>query len=86
MKVLVLTDGEFITKEITNSLEDLQTIVGGYIEIPFLSQEFLAHEIDIIINEEGKYIDQHIQSEMDAGGSIGNAGGCKGGSTFIYLE
>ena len=57
MKVLVLTDGEFTTKEITNSLEDLQNIVGGYIEIPFLSQKFLEHDIDIIINEEGKFIE-----------------------------
>lgn len=57
MKVLVLSDGEFTTKEITNSLEDLQNIVGGYIEIPFLSQKFLEHDIDIIINEEGKFID-----------------------------
>jgi hypothetical protein len=57
MKVLVLSDGEFVTKEINNTLEDLQKIVGGYIEIPFLSQKFLEHEIDIIINEEGKFIE-----------------------------
>ena len=57
MKVLVLSDGEFITKEIGNNLEDLQNIVGGYIEIPFLSQKFLEHDIDIIINEEGKFIE-----------------------------
>ena len=57
MKVLVLTDGEFTTKEIGNNLEDLQNIVGGYIEIPFLSQKFLEHDIDIIINEEGKFIE-----------------------------
>ena len=58
MKVLVLSDGEFTTKEIGNNLEDLQNIVGGYIEIPFLSQKFLEHDIDIIINEEGKFIDE----------------------------
>lgn len=57
MKVLVLNDGEFTTKEIGNNLEDLQNIVGGYIEIPFLSQKFLEHDIDIIINEEGKFIE-----------------------------
>lgn len=57
MKVLVLTDGEFTTKEIGSNLEDLQNIVGGYIEIPFLSQKFLEHDIDIIINEEGKFIE-----------------------------
>lgn len=57
MKVLVLSDGELTTQEINNTLEDLQKIVGGYIEIPFLSQKFLEHEIDIIINEEGKFIE-----------------------------
>lgn len=57
MKVLVLSNGEFTTQEITNTLEGLQKIVGGYIEIPFLSQKFLEHDIDIIINEEGKFID-----------------------------
>lgn len=57
MKVLVLSNGEFTTKEIGNNLEDLQNIVEGYIEIPFLSQKFLEHDIDIIINEEGKFIE-----------------------------
>ncbi len=57
MKVLVLSDGELKEKEITNQLEDLQKIVGGYIEVPYLSKVFLEHEIDMIINEEGKYID-----------------------------
>ena len=57
MKVLVLSGGEFKEKEIKNTLEDLQQIVGGYIEIPYLSREFNENEIDIIINEEGKFID-----------------------------
>ena len=57
MKVLVLSNGELKEKEINNTLEDLQKIVGGYIEIPFLSETFLANEIDIIINEEGKFIE-----------------------------
>lgn len=57
MKVLVLSNGEFVTKEITNELKDLQEIVGGYIEIPLLSHVFNDNEIDIIINEEGKLID-----------------------------
>ena len=57
MKVLVLSNGELKPQEINNTLEDLQKIVGGYIEIPFLSQKFLEHDIDIIINEEGKYIE-----------------------------
>ena len=57
MKVLVLSNGNFETKEITNELEDLQKIVGGYIEIPFLSHKFRDNGIDTIINEEGKFIE-----------------------------
>lgn len=57
MKVLVLSNGEFTTKEITNNLEDLQKIVGGYIEIPFFGYTFNDYKIDVIINEEGKLID-----------------------------
>ena len=57
MKVLVLSDGRFETKEIDTTLENLQEIVGGYIEIPFLSKEFNENGIDVIINEEGKYIE-----------------------------
>lgn len=57
MKALVLSDGRFETKEIDNTLENLQEIVGGYIEIPFLSKEFNENGIDVIINEEGKYIE-----------------------------
>jgi hypothetical protein len=57
MKVLVLTNGNFETKEITNELEDLQKIVGGYIEIPFLKETLTKNGIDVIINEEGKFID-----------------------------
>ena len=57
MKVLVLSNGKFTKHEITNELEDLQKIVGGYIEIPFLSKVFNENEIDVIINEEGKFID-----------------------------
>lgn len=56
MKVLVLSNGELKVQEIGNELEDLQKIVGGYIEIPFLSQTFLDNGIDVIINEEGKLI------------------------------
>lgn len=57
MKVLVLSDGEFNNQEITNELKDLQNIVGGYIEIPFLSKVFNENKIDVIINEEGKFIE-----------------------------
>jgi hypothetical protein len=57
MKVLVLTNGNFETKEITNELQDLQKIVGGYIEVPFLSDMFTKNGIDVIINDEGKFIE-----------------------------
>lgn len=57
MKVLVLSDGKLEEKEIKSGLEELQKIVGGYIEIPFLSKKFFNNDIDIIINEEGKLID-----------------------------
>lgn len=57
MKVFVLSNGKLEIKEIENTLEELQKIVGGYIEIPFLSKIFVDNIIDIIINEEGKYVD-----------------------------
>lgn len=57
MNVLILNSGKLEQKNIKNTLEALQEVVGGYIEIPFISQKFLEYEIDIIINEEGKFID-----------------------------
>lgn len=57
MKVLVLNNNNFEVKEIENTLENLQKIVGGYIEVPFLSRVFNDNGIDIIINEEGKFIE-----------------------------
>lgn len=57
MKVLVLSNGKLEVKEIENTLEELQKIVGGYIEVPFLSRAFNDNGIDVIINEEGKFID-----------------------------
>ena len=57
MRVLVLSNGELQEKDIPNTLEELQKIVGGYIEIPFLSRVFNENKINIIINEEGKFID-----------------------------
>ena len=57
MKALVLSGSILKEEEIKNTLEDLQKIVGGYIEIPFLSQEFNENEIDVVINEEGKLIE-----------------------------
>ena len=57
MKVLILSGGMLEEKEIENTLEELQKIVGGYIEIPFLSRVFNENKINIIINEEGKFIE-----------------------------
>ena len=57
MKAMVLSNGELEVKEIENTLGELQKIVGGYIEIPYLSKVFAENEIDIVINEEGKFID-----------------------------
>lgn len=57
MKVLVLSNGELKEKEINNTLEELQQIVGGYIEFPYLGDTFRKNIIDVIINEEGKFIE-----------------------------
>ena len=57
MKVLVLSNGKLEEKEIENTLEELQKIVGGHIEFPFLGDRFRENIIDIIINEEGKFIE-----------------------------
>lgn len=57
MKVLVLSNGIFKEKEIDNTLEALQSEVNGYIEIPYLSNRLSEKRIDMIINEEGKMID-----------------------------
>jgi hypothetical protein len=57
MKILVLSNNKFEVKEIENTLEELQKIVGGYIEIPFLSRTFNNNGIDVIINDEGKFIE-----------------------------
>ena len=57
MKVLILSGSQLKEKEIKNTLEELQEIVGGYIEIPYLSRVFNENKIDTIINEEGKFIE-----------------------------
>lgn len=57
MRVLVLKNGKLQEKEIKNSLKELQSIVGGYIEFPFLGNKFKDNTIDVIINEEGKFIE-----------------------------
>lgn len=57
MKVIVLSNGQLEEKEINNTLEELQGIVGGYIEFPLLGGVFKKNIIDTIINEEGKFIE-----------------------------
>lgn len=57
IKTIVLSNGKLEVKEIENTLENLQSIVGGYIEIPFLGGIFNENKINVIINEEGKFIE-----------------------------
>ena len=56
MKVMTLINGELRQKDIENTLEALQSIVGGWIEIPYLSSKLSKEGIDVVINEEGKLI------------------------------
>ena len=57
MQVIVLSNGKLEVKEIENTLENLRKIVGGYIEIPFLGGIFNKNKINVIINEEGNFIE-----------------------------
>ena len=57
MKVLVLSNGQLEVKDIDNTLEEIQKIVGGHIEFPFLGEKFKDNVVDVIINEEGKFIE-----------------------------
>ena len=61
MRTLVLEHGKLAERDIENTLEALQGIVGGYIEIPFISERFANETIDIVINEEGKLINLEPQ-------------------------
>ena len=53
---MVLKDAKLIEKEIDDTLEALQEEVGGWIDIPYLSEELNKLGIDVIINDEGKLI------------------------------
>ena len=57
IRAVVLSNGELQVTEVTNTLENLQKIVGGYIEIPLISRVLKQHNIDVVINSEGKYIE-----------------------------
>ena len=48
MQVIVLSNGKLEVKEIENTLEELQRIVGGYIEIPFLGGIFNHNKINFM--------------------------------------
>lgn len=63
MKVMVLSNGELSEREIdgNNTCRELQQIVGGLIDIPFLSEDFEEAGIDIVINDEGKLLDLDIE-------------------------
>ena len=56
MKVLVLDNNAFAEIDIDGSLESLQKIVGGYIELVYLFDELSKNKIDLYVNEEGKYL------------------------------
>ena len=43
--------------QIENTLDGLRDIVGGWIEMPSISQKLSDNKISVIINEEGKLID-----------------------------
>jgi hypothetical protein len=56
MRAIVLENGILKEKEIENSLETMQEIVGGWIERAYMFERFIQERIDPIINEEGKLI------------------------------
>lgn len=56
LNVMVLKDAKLTEKEIDDTLEALQEEVGGWIDIPYLSEELNKVGIDVIINDEGKLI------------------------------
>lgn len=58
INVVTIIDGEVnFEANIQNTLTSFQDIVGGHIEIPYVSSILSEHGIDMIINEEGKLID-----------------------------
>lgn len=71
MKAIVLSDGELEVKEIENSLENLQKIVGGYIEMPYISKIFIQNGIDMVINEDGKFMDE-LKPQIAIIGKVNN--------------
>lgn len=56
VRALLLKTGSIDVEEIQTdgSLSDLQSLVDGYIECPFISEQLYNHGISVCINEEGK--------------------------------
>lgn len=54
--VYINMDGEVGVRNVSPEYKSLQDLVGGLIEIPFISHKFTKNDIDIIINEEGKLL------------------------------
>lgn len=57
IKAMVLSNGELKEKDINDTLDTFQELVGGYIEMPLLSKTFKQYDIDVVINDEGKFIE-----------------------------
>ena len=66
---LQLTDFT-IEQNVPDQLKRFQEIVGGYIEIPYISEYLADHRIDIIINEEGKILELPMTALVTDGTSI----------------
>ena len=52
-KILPGQDIDFFKAD-SMELEDMQKIVGGFIEAPFINQEFDDNHLTLFLNEEGK--------------------------------
>ena len=72
IRAMMLSNGELEAMELTNTLEELQKIVGGYIEIPMISKTFNNNSIDVVINDEGKFI-EGLKPEIAIVGKCTNA-------------
>ncbi len=68
MKILVIEPGKCpVEKEIGSSLEDMQRLVGGHIQVVYPFPE----EVALVCNEEGKLQGLHLNRALrDAGGEV----------------
>ncbi len=68
MKVLVIEPGECpVEKEIGSSLEDMQRLVGGHIQVVYPFPE----EVALVCNEEGKLQGLHLNRALrDSEGEV----------------